>query len=286
MEKTLVLIKGAGDLATGVAWRLKNCGFSVVCTEIAAPTAVRRTVSFCQAVYDGTYTVEGVTARLCTSPQEAAQVAKGEEVAVLVDPACVCLAQLRPAVLIDAILAKRNTGTKITDAPRVIALGPGFTAGVDCHCVIETKRGHTLGRCIWQGAAIPNTGVPGNVGGYTTERLLKTPCAGVFRACSRIGDLVTAGQIVAQVDGTPVVAQITGYLRGLLQDGLSVPAGLKAGDIDARCEEFHCYTISDKSLAIAGGCLEAVLHPPLPKEPPVCYTNLNQSHPKQDEKET
>jgi xanthine dehydrogenase accessory factor len=257
----LILVKGAGDLATGVAWRLKNCGFSVICTEVAQPTAVRRTVSFCQAVYDGSYQVEGVTAQLCATPEEGRALAERKNlVPVLIDPECHCRTVLHPDVLIDAILAKRNTGTAITDAPRVIALGPGFTAGVDCHCVIETKRGHTLGRCIWEGAAIPNTGVPGNVGGYTIERLLKTPCAGIFHAKAKIGDFVTAGQVVAEVEGQPVTAQITGYLRGLLQDGLQVPAQLKAGDIDARCEEFHCYTISDKSLAIAGGCLEAVLH--------------------------
>ena len=249
----LILIKGAGDLATGVAWRLKNCGFSVICTETARPTAVRRTVAFCQAVYDGSCTVEGITARLCASPAEARRLADTPQVPVLVDPACACREGLKPDVLIDAIIAKRNTGTAITDAPRVISLGPGFTAGVDCHCVIETKRGHTLGRCIWEGSAIPNTGVPGDVGGYTIERLLKTPCAGQFHALARIGDFVTAGQVVARVEGEPVTARITGYLRGLLQDGLMVPAGLKAGDIDARCEESHCCTISDKALAIAGG---------------------------------
>lgn len=257
----LVLIKGAGDLATGVAWRLKQCGFSVICTEAAQPTAVRRTVAFCQAVYDGRCVVEGITARLCATPREAGELADSDCVPVLIDPACRCREALEPHVLIDAIIAKRNTGTAITDAPRVIALGPGFTAGVDCHCVIETKRGHTLGRCIWQGSAIPNTGVPGNVGGYTTERLLKTPCGGRFHGLARIGQMVSAGQTVAEVEGQPIRAQITGYLRGILQDGLQVPAGFKAGDIDARCEESHCYTISDKALAIAGGCLEAILHP-------------------------
>ncbi len=256
----LILIKGAGDLATGVAWRLKRCGFSVACTEVAQPTAVRRMVAFCQAVYDGSCQVEGITARLCASVEEARRLTDSPQIPVLVDPVCSCLEELKPEVLIDAIIAKRNTGTAITDASKVIALGPGFTAGVDCHCVVETKRGHTLGRCIWQGAAIPNTGAPGSVGGYTTERLLKTPCAGQFHALARIGELVSAGQVVARVGDQPVIAQINGYLRGLLQDGLFVPAGFKAGDIDARCQESHCYTISDKALAIAGGCLEAILH--------------------------
>lgn len=256
----LILIKGAGDLATGVAWRLKQCGFSVICTEVARPTAVRRTVAFCQAVYDGSCTVEGIMARLCASPQEAGELAASPCVPVLIDPACSCREELELEVLIDAIIAKRNTGTRITDAPKVIALGPGFTAGVDCHCVIETKRGHTLGRCIWQGSAIPNTGVPGDVGGYTTQRLLRTPCPGRFHALAQIGDLVSQGQTVGEVDGRPVTARITGYLRGLLQDGLELPGGFKAGDIDPRCQKEHCYTISDKALAIAGGCLEAVLH--------------------------
>ncbi len=254
-----ILIKGAGDLATGVAWRLKRCGYSVICTELAQPMAVRRTVSFCQAVYDRQWTVEGVTAKRCASVDEAAALAETELVPVLVDPDCACREVLRPVAVIDGILAKRNTGTTIRDAPLVIALGPGFTAGVDCRCVIETKRGHTLGRCIWQGSAIPNTGIPGDVGGYTVERLLKTPRAGQFHALAQIGDLVEAGQTVALVDDVPVVAQIGGYLRGLLQDGLTVPEGLKAGDVDARCQRDHCFTISDKSMAIAGGCLEALL---------------------------
>lgn len=221
--------------------------------------AVRRTVSFCQAVYDGQWTVEGVTAKRCASVAEAATLAETELVPVLVDPDCACREALRPAAVIDGILAKRNTGTTIRDAPLVIALGPGFTAGVDCHCVIETKRGHTLGRCIWQGSAIPNTGIPGDVGDYTVERLLKTPKAGQFHALAQIGDLVEAGQTVALVDDAPVEAQIGGYLRGLLQDGLTVPEGLKAGDVDARCQRDHCFTISDKSMAIAGGCLETLL---------------------------
>ncbi len=255
----LILIKGAGDLATGVAWRLKRCGFPILCTELPRPMAVRRTVSFCQAVYDGSCTVEGITARRCATVEEALALSATAEVPVLIDPDCACRRVLQPEVVIDAILAKRNTGTALTDAPLVVALGPGFTAGEDCHCVIETKRGHTLGRCIRRGAAIANTGIPGNVGGYTTERLLRTPVAGTFHALAEIGDLVAPGQVVAEVDGQPVVAEIHGYLRGLLQDGLPVPAGLKAGDVDPRCEHFHCFTISDKSLAIGGGCLEAVM---------------------------
>lgn len=254
----LVLIKGAGDLATGVAWRLKKCGFPVICTELPQPMAVRRTVAFCQAVYDGEWTVEGITARHCKTEAEALALSRTREIPILIDPDCACREVLQPEVVIDAILAKRNTGTTLEDAPLVVALGPGFTAGEDCHCVVETKRGHTLGRCIWQGSAIPNTGIPGNVGGYTLERLLKAPCDGIFHARSQIGDLVDAGQIVAEVGGVPLRSQIHGYLRGLLQDGLPVTEGLKAGDVDARCEKSHCFTISDKSMAIAGGCLEAV----------------------------
>lgn len=254
----LVMIKGAGDLASGCAWRLHRCGVSVVMTEVPQPTAVRRTVAFSQAIYDGQTQVEGVPARRCEGPEEARRLLAQGIIPVLVDPHCLCRHPLSPDVLVDAILAKSNLGTAITDAPLVVALGPGFTAGVDCHCVVETMRGHTLGRVLWQGSALPNTGVPGNVGGYTTQRLLRTPCPGIFHPLCAIGDQVEAGQVVATVDGQPVIAEISGVIRGLLPEGLSVPPQMKAGDVDPRCRREHCFQISDKSLAIAGGVLEAV----------------------------
>lgn len=176
----LVLIRGAGDIATGVAVRLHRCGFSVLLTELPNPTAVRRTVAFSEAVYRGTASVEGITARLCESEATARTAFEQGEPAVMIDPAGESVSAFRPDVLVDAMLAKRNLGTQISDAPLVIALGPGFTAGVDCHCVVETMRGHTLGRCIYTGSALPNTGVPGSVGGYTRDRVLYAP----LRACS------------------------------------------------------------------------------------------------------
>lgn len=256
----LVLMRGAGDLATGTALRLHRAGFPLILTELPQPTAVRRTVAFSDAVYHGTATVEDVTARLCRSEAEVRAALRRGEPAVVVDPAAESRAVYRPDVFVDAALAKRNLGTHITDAPLVIALGPGFTAGTDCHCVVETMRGHTLGRCIYEGSALPNTGVPGNVGGYTKERVLYTPAAGVFHARVPIGTMVAAGDVVAEVGGMPVRTEIAGCLRGILPDGISVPAGMKAGDVDPRCAREHCFTASDKALSIGGGVLEAILH--------------------------
>lgn len=256
----LILIRGAGDLATGVAWRLHNCGFHIIMTDISRPTTVRCTVAFSRAVYEGTAEVEGVTARRARDPEDARQIAEGGEVAVLVDPAGDSIAALRPSVVIDAVLAKHNLGTKITDAPVVVALGPGFTAGVDCHAVIETKRGHDLGRVIYEGCAIANTGVPGDIGGYTSERIIRAPADGPFSPEARIGQLVRAGDVVARVEGEPVRAAISGVVRGMLPAGTPVTRGMKSGDIDPRGIAEYCYTISDKARAIAGGALEAVLH--------------------------
>lgn len=256
----LVLMRGAGDLATGTALRLHHAGFSLILTELPQPTAVRRTVAFSDAVYCGEATVEDVTARLCRNEAEVRAALRRGEPAVIVDPAAESRTLYRPDVFVDAAIAKRNLGTHITDAPLVIALGPGFTAGIDCHCVVETMRGHTLGRCIYEGCALPNTGVPGNVGGYTKERVLYTPTAGVFHALLPIGAMVAAGDVVAEVGGMPIRTQIAGCLRGILPDGLSVPAGMKAGDVDPRCAQEHCFTVSDKALSIGGGVLEAILH--------------------------
>lgn len=256
----LVLMRGAGDLATGVAARLHRCGFPLVLTELERPTAVRRTVALSQAVYDGVTQVEELTGRRCESDLEIRATLDRGELPVVVDPDGGLIRQFQPDILVDAILAKRNLGTQIADAPLVIGLGPGFTAGEDCHCVVETMRGHTLGRCIYEGTAIPNTGVPGAVGGYTTQRVLRTPADGIFHPHRSIGDPVTVGETVADVDGVPVYAEISGCLRGILPDGLPVCAGMKAGDVDPRCERDHCFTISDKALAIGGGVLEAVFH--------------------------
>ncbi len=256
----LVLIRGAGDIATGVALRLHRCGFSLILTELPRPTAVRRTVAFSEAVYHGSATVEGVTARLCGTEAEVREALLRGAPAVIIDPAGENIAAYRPDVLVDAMLAKRNLGTRISDAPLVVALGPGFMAGADCHCVVETMRGHTLGRCIYEGSALPNTGVPGSVGGYAKERVLYAPAAGVFHARLLIGEMVAAGDAVADVGGVPLRTEIAGCLRGILPDGLPVPAGMKVGDVDPRCAREHCFTVSDKALAIAGGVLEAIFH--------------------------
>lgn len=256
----LVLIKGAGDLATGVAVRLHRAGFRVVMTDLPQPTAVRRTVAFCQCVYDGTTRVEDITARLAGGVEEARKIVESGEIPVLADPECLSREQLQPGVLVDAILAKHNTGTAITDAPIVLALGPGFTAGVDCHGVVETKRGHDLGRLITEGSAIPNTGVPGDIGGYTTERIIRAPADGVFQPIAQIGQRVEKGQAVAAAGGIEVTAQLTGIVRGMLPEGIPVAKGMKAGDIDPRCEVRHCFTVSDKARSIGGGVLEGILY--------------------------
>ena len=256
----LVLIKGAGDLATGTAVRLHRAGFSVVMTNIAQPTAVRRTVAFSQCIYDGVAEVEGITARRAANGEEASAILAAGEIPVLVDPEARILDELPFGAVVDAILAKRNLGTSLTDAPIVLALGPGFTAGVDCHGVVETMRGHDLGRLILEGSAIPNTGVPGDVGGYTKERIIRAPADGPFEPVARIGQKVELGDVVAKVNGVPVAAQLTGIVRGMLPAGIPVTKGMKSGDIDPRCEVRHCFTVSDKARAIGGGVLEGLLY--------------------------
>lgn len=256
-----VLIRGAGDIASGIGWRLYQSGFQVAMTDLEHPTAVRWKAAFCQAMWSGSCQVEGVSARRCDNVGEAVLAFGVGEIPVLPDPEFRAAELLRPEVVVDAILAKRNLGTRVTDAPLVIGVGPGFTAGTDCHCVIETMRGHTLGRCIYSGSALPNTGVPGSIGGYTTQRVLRTPCGGVFEPVKEIGDPVRAGETVALVADQPVTAEIDGMLRGLLPKGTRVPeAGFKAGDVDPRAEKQNCFTISDKALAIGGGVLEAICH--------------------------
>lgn len=235
-------------------------------TELAQPLAVRRTVAFAQAVYDNVATVEGVTAR-CVPLREARAVLASHEIPVVVDPDGTALPLLHPDIVVDARLAKRNPGTRLDDATLVIALGPGFAADVDCHAVIETNRGHNLGRVIWRGAAEPNTGVPGRVGGADAARVLRAPTDGEVVPLRRIGDIVAAGDVVAQVGGVDVTAGVGGILRGMLHGGLRVPAGTKLGDVDPRAEFAHVYTISDKSRAIGGGVLEAILSAPQLRHP-------------------
>jgi xanthine dehydrogenase accessory factor len=218
--QSTVVIKGAGDLATGVAHRLRQAGFDVILLELPQPLVVRRTVAFADAVYAGAATVEGVTARLCEPGAVVAQLLSRGEIPVLVDPRGEQVAEQRPDILIDAIMAKRNTGTSIDDAAHVIGLGPGFHAGHDVHAVVETKRGHNLGRVIYSGPAAADTGIPGEIGGAGRERLLRAPCDGIFRPLKEIGETAVKGEKVAYVSDTPVVAQIGGLIRGLLYPGL------------------------------------------------------------------
>lgn len=259
-EEMLVLIRGGGDLGTGVAHRLYRAGFPVVITELLQPLVIRRTVSFASAVYEGCITVEGVEARLASDREEIEALLAKDIVPVIVDPEGAIIPVLKPDILVDARMAKRNLGTMINDAPIVIGLGPGFTAGQDVHAVIETARGHNLGRVILQGSAEADTHIPGLVQGYGRERVLWAPCAGIFRGLLHIGDRVEAGQAVAYVAEQPVLASISGVLRGLLHDDLLVHERQKVGDMDPRGVVEHCFTISDKSRAIGGGVLEAILY--------------------------
>lgn len=255
----LVLIRGAGDIASGIAMRLHHAGMRIVMTDLPKPTAIRRTVCFSQALLFGTMRVEDVTARAASSPADVPSILESGEIAVLADPEAACIAELRPDAVVDAILAKRNLGTRLTDAPCVVGVGPGFTAGVDCHACVETMRGHTLGRVITDGSPLPNTNIPGLIGGFAGERVLRAPADGVFRQTAEIGAFVRQGDAVGSVAGVPMLCQIDGMLRGILADGTPVFHGMKAGDVDPRGVREYCEMVSDKALAVGGGVLEAIL---------------------------
>lgn len=255
----LVVIRGAGDIATGIALRLFRARIQVVMTDLECPTAIRRTVCFSQAIPDGETAVEGVTAKRAETPAQVLALLEQRIVPVLADPEGHCISTLKPDGVVDAILAKENLGTRITDARVVIGVGPGFTVGEDCHAVVETMRGHYLGRVFYTGSAQPNTGIPGLIGGFAGERVLRAPVDGMFHPLRRIGDQVKEGETAATVDGQPMVCTLTGILRGILPEGTPVYKGMKAGDIDPRCKLEHCCCASDKALAVGGGVLEALL---------------------------
>lgn len=255
----LIVIRGAGDLASGIALRLWRAHMRVVMTDTEQPTSIRRTVCFSEAVVHGETAVEGVTARRAESAEQALALLGGGVIPVLADPEGACIPRLCPDAVVDAILAKRNLGTKMTDAPVVVGVGPGFTAGEDCHAVVETMRGHYLGRVIYRGSAQPNTGIPGLIGGFAGERVLRAPADGVFHRLLDIGIQVKTGDVAAMVDGVPMLCTLDGVLRGILADGTAVHRGMKAGDVDPRCKAEHCRCASDKALAVGGGVLEAVL---------------------------
>ena len=274
-KKDLIVVRGAGDLATGTIHRLKKAGFRLLVLEAEHPAAIRRQVALSEAVYAGSARVEDVEAvrmdvdlaekknRKELLEQEMERIWKKDGVPVLVDPAGLSIAALRPAVVVDAILAKKNLGTTKEMAPLVIALGPGFTAGEDVDVVIETKRGHNLGRVIRSGSAVPNTGIPGIIGGYGKERVMHAQAEGILRNVASIGDIVEARAVIAEIEtenGTvPVEASLSGLLRGLICDGYPVTKGFKIADIDPRQEELqNCFTISDKARCIAGSVLEVI----------------------------
>ena len=257
----VVLIRGAGEMASGVAHRLHQSHLKICMLEIPHPIAVRREVSFSEAVYDGKKEVEGVWAKLISTPEEISSVWEKGKIPIVIDPDGKETRHfLRPDILIDAVMAKKNLGTQINDAPLVIGLGPGFTAERDVHIVVETNRGHCLGKVILNGTAESDTGIPGEIGGYAVERVLRTMKKGIFHPHKSIGERVNKGSVVAVVDDFPVIAKISGTVRGLLREGVEVKKGMKVGDIDPRGKKEFCFTISDKARAIGGGVLEAILY--------------------------
>jgi len=259
LNNLVILVRGAGEMATGVAHQLASCHFKVYMTEISNPQAVRREVAFSEAVFNQEKKVEGITAKLVKSPDHIPEVWREGKIPILIDPEARVKDFIKPDVLIDATLAKKNLGTKITDALLVIGLGPGFYAGKDVHLVIETNRGHNLGRIISNGEAEPNTGIPGSIAGYTEERVIRAPKDGSFNALKKIGDGVRANEKVGMIGNVEVRSRIAGVIRGLLRDGTEVWKGMKLGDLDPREIKAHCYTISDKARTISGGALQAIL---------------------------
>jgi len=253
-----VLILGAGEMASSVAHRLFRSGFEVTMTEVSQPLAVRRAISFCSAVWDGETVVEGV--RGCLFESDRLPMSGRDHVSVVIDPEAAILHELKPDVLIDARLLKCPGATSVRQAPLVISLGPGAVCGVDAHLIVETNRGHDLGRLIETGSAAADTGVPGSIGGVTAGRVMRAPCAGVVRGVRKIGDVVKAGEVVAMVGEEPVKTSIAGVLRGILHDGVMATPGLKLADVDPRGEVRACFTITDKSRTISGAVLEAILH--------------------------
>lgn len=256
----LVYLRGAGDIASGIAVRLRGAGCGVVMGDIAAPTSIRRTVCFSEAIRLGCAQIEGIRAEFAHDALEARSLVERGVVAVAVDPKATLAAALSVDALVDAILAKRNLGTSIDDAPTVVGVGPGFCAPLDCHAVVETRRGHYLGRVIYEGSAEENTGIPGVIAGCGAERVLRAPATGVFEPILEIGMQVRAGDVAASVDGTPLHCTIDGVLRGLLAPGIKVDPGMKVGDIDPRGDASYCVSVSDKARAVGGGVLEALLY--------------------------
>lgn len=259
LSRLVILIKGGGEVASAVAHKLFRAHLLVCITEIPHPVAVSRGAAFCEAIYDGEKEVEGVVAKLVSSAEDIPQTWAGKKLPIIVDPQASIRNSLHPDVIVDAIMAKKNLGTNISDAPLVIGLGPGFCVGKDAHMVIETNNSENLGKVIRSGEAEPDTGIPLSVGGLTEERVLHSPTKGIFHSVRKIGDLVSAGDTIAWVGNRPVKAQIDGVVRALLRDGLEVDKQTKLGEVDPSGDKQVCYTIRPRMRAIAGGVLEAIL---------------------------
>lgn len=260
LNDLIIFIRGAGDIASGVACRLYRAKFhKIVMSEIAHPLAVRRKVSFCEAVHDQTTIIEGITAVHVSNTEDIHKAWTNEQVPILIDPKGSFIKTLHPHVVVDGIMAKKNNGTGIQDAELVIGLGPGFEAGKDVHVVVETNRDHNLGRLFYSGQAEPNTGIPGVVKGFTKERVLRSNAKGIFQSDRNIGDTVFKGETIGHVNDNVIKAEINGIIRGLIRPGTEVTESMKIGDIDPRGIKEYCYTVSEKALAIGGGVLEAIL---------------------------
>ena len=259
-REELIVVRGAGDIATGCIQKLFRAGFPVLALEAERPSAIRRYVALSEAVYEGSFRVEDMVASYVASLPEAWQVLETGKVPIMIDPDCKVLQEVQPLAVVDAILAKKNLGMSRRMAPITIALGPGFVAGTDVDAVVETMRGHSLGRLIFEGPAAPDTGSPGVIAGIGKERVIHAHCAGKICNVKRIGDFVTKGEPIATIDGSPVPASLDGILRGLIRNGFSVTQGFKIADIDPRrTEKENCFTISDKSRCVGGAVLEAIL---------------------------
>lgn len=261
----LVIVRGGGDIATGTIYKLYKCGFKVLILEMSNPSAIRRHVAFSEAVYEGMQKVEDVICYLAPTLEDARQMLIEDKLVILVDPEGESISKFQPIAVVDAILAKKNLGTKRSMAPVVVGVGPGFVAGEDVHAVVETLRGHNLGRVIYNGAAIKNTGTPGTIAGAGKERVIYSPAAGILKNRKRIGDMVKKGEVIAVVENdnenVPVYASLDGLLRGMIRDGYPVSERFKIADIDPRESEYdNCFTISDKARCVAGGVLEAILY--------------------------
>ena len=256
-----VLVRGAGDIATGILQKLNRSGYQVIATDIQMPSAIRRKVALCEAIYEGRYQVEDVVGEYAKNYEQAQEILAKGDIPVMVDPTCQVLSEFKPDVVVDSILAKKNLGTTRDMAPIVIGVGPGFCAGKDVDLVIETNRGHHLGRLIMQGQAQANTGIPGIIKGVGRERVIHAPADGSLHIIKDIGSFVTVGEEIARIEDTPVLASITGVLRGMIREGYPTYKGLKIADIDPRLEEQeNCYLISDKARSIGGGVLEAIAY--------------------------